>query len=243
MQEAEDEDISILAETNWRNQRKRFGIRQGDRRAHMHVIGKTGTGKSTLLGTLLRQDLEQGRGVALFDPHGDLVERALEWVPASRRNDLVYLDVPNVTQSFSFNPLETVPPLKRPLAASGLLDVFKKNWADSWGPRLEYILHNALITLLDQPEATLADVLRILDDALYRRNAALRCWNPQVRDFWLKEFENYPKTFRLEAITPIQNKVGAFLTDPVLRSILVQPKSSLICGRLWMRENSAGKFG
>src|SRR5579885_2115216 len=167
---SEDDSVSVFAETNWRNQRKRFGIRQADRRAHMDVIGKTGTGKSTLLATLLKQDLEQGRGLALFDPHGDLVERALGWVPASRRDDLVYLDVPNVAQSFAFNPLETVPPLKRPLAASGVLDVFKKNWADSWGPRMEYILRNALITLLDQPEATFADVLRILDDASYRRN-------------------------------------------------------------------------
>ena len=155
-----NDSVSLLAETNWRNNRKRFGIRQADRRHHMYVLGKTGTGKSTLLATLLRQDLEQGRGIALVDPHGDLVERALEWVPEERRDDLVYFDVPNVTQPLGFNPLERVPPLKRPLAASGLLDVFKKIWADSWGPRLEYILRNALLALLDQPEATLADVLR-----------------------------------------------------------------------------------
>jgi type IV secretory pathway TraG/TraD family ATPase VirD4 len=221
-----DDSVSQLAETNWRNNRKRFGIRQADRRHHMYVIGKTGTGKSTLFATLIKQDIAQGRGVALVDPHGDLVERALAWVPEERRDDLIYFDVPNVTQPLGFNPLERVPPLKRPLAASGLLDVFKKIWADSWGPRLEYILRNALLALLDQPEATLADVLRLLDDAPYRRNAAMRCWNPQVRNFWLKEFENYPKTFRLEAIAPIQNKVGAFVTDPVLRGILVQPKSS-----------------
>jgi hypothetical protein len=221
-----DDSISLLAETHWRNNRKRFGIRQADRRHHTYVIGKTGTGKSTLLATLLRQDIEQRRGVALVDPHGDLVERALEWIPEPRRDDLVYFDVPNVAQPLGFNPLERVPPLKRRLAASGLLDVFKKIWADSWGPRLEYILRNALLALLDQPEATLADVLRLLDDAPYRRNAAMRCWNPQVRDFWLKKFENYPKTFRLEALAPIQNKVGAFVTDPILRGILIQPKSS-----------------
>ena len=159
----EDEnEISAFARTDFRNSGKLFGIRQADRRAHMYVIGKTGTGKSTLLATLLRQDLEQGRGVALLDPHGDLVERALGWVPESRRDDLVHFDVPDVTQNTAFNPLEPVPPLKRPLAASGLIEVFKKNRADSWGPRLEYILRNALITLLDQPEATLADVLRLL---------------------------------------------------------------------------------
>jgi DNA helicase HerA-like ATPase len=136
----DDNSISVFAETNWRNQHKRFGIRQDDRRHHMYVIGKTGTGKSTLLATLFKQDLEQGRGVALLDPHGDLVERTLASVPESRQDDVIYFDVPNVTQALAFNPLETVPPLKRPLAASGLIEVFKENWADSWGPRLEYIL-------------------------------------------------------------------------------------------------------
>jgi Helicase HerA, central domain/TraM recognition site of TraD and TraG len=226
MRHIEDDAVSVFAETNWRNIRKRFGIRQADRRAHTYVVGKTGTGKSTLLATLIRQDLQQGRGLAVFDPHGDLVEQALKWVPASRKDDLVYFNVPDTTRPLAFNPLETVAPLKRPLAASGLLEVFKKNWADSWGPRLEYILRNAILALLDQPEATLADVLRLFDDAPYRRNAAMRCWNPKVRDFWLREFENYPKTFRLEAIAPIQNKAGAFLSSPVLRNILVQPRSS-----------------
>jgi DNA helicase HerA-like ATPase len=116
----DDESISVLAESNWRNQRKRFGIRPADRRHRMYVIGKTGTGKSTLLATLIKQDLEQGRGVALFDPHGDLIELALASVPESRRDDVIYFDVPNVAQTLGFNPLETVPPLKRPLAASGL---------------------------------------------------------------------------------------------------------------------------
>jgi Helicase HerA, central domain/TraM recognition site of TraD and TraG len=222
----DEQAISAFARTDFRNRGKLFGIRQSDRRAHMYVIGKTGTGKSTLLATLIKQDLEHGRGVALLDPHGDLIDRVREWIPESRRDDLVYFNVPDASQTLGFNPLETEPPLKRPLAASGLVEVFKKNWADSWGPRLEYILRNALLALLDQPEATLADVLRLFNEPAYRRNAANRCWNQQVRDFWLKEFENYPKTFRLEAIAPIQNKVGAFLSNPILRNILVRPKSS-----------------
>jgi hypothetical protein len=181
---------------------------------------------TALLDVLPEQRREQRRFPRSGLPDHVHVVPALEWIPEARRYDLVYFDVPNMAQPLGFNPLERVPPLKRPLAASGILDVFKKIWADSWGPRLEYILRNALLALLDQPEATLADVLRLLDDAPYRRNAAMRCWNPQVRDFWLKEFENYPKNFRLEAIAPIQNKVGAFVTDPVLRGILIQPKSS-----------------
>src|SRR5712691_2254803 len=113
--EMDDNSLSVFAQTNWRNNRKRFGIRQTDRRHHMYVIGKTGTGKSTPLATLIKQDIEQGRGVALVDPHGDLGERALAWFPEERRDDLIYFDVPNVTQPLGFNPLERVPPLKRPL--------------------------------------------------------------------------------------------------------------------------------
>lgn len=222
----DEETISVFAQTDFRSRRKQFGIRLHDRRAHMYLIGKTGTGKSTLLSTLVKQDLAQGHGFALLDPHGDLAERVLGWIPEPRAGDLIDFNAGNPAQHLGFNPLERVPPLKRPLAAAGLLEVFKKNWADSWGPRLEHILRNSLITLLDQPTATLADVLRLFDDPDYRRNAAVRCWNPQVRDFWLREFEHYPPRFRLEAIAPIQNKVGAFLTDPVLRGIVTSAKSS-----------------
>ena len=171
---------------------------------------KNRDGQIDLLATLLKQDLEQGRGVALLDPHGDLVERVRQWIPESRKGDLVYFNVPDATRVLGFNPLETVPPLNRPLAASGLIEVFK-NWADSWGPRLEYILRNALLTLLDQPKRRSPTCCDSSTTRSTGETRAMRCWNPQVRDFWLREFENYPKTFRLEAIAPIQNKVGAFL--------------------------------
>src|SRR5207249_8240069 len=169
-----DHHTTFFARTNFRNDRRIFGIRQADRRAHMYIIGKTGTGKSTLLETLIRQDVEAGEGLALLDPHGDLVERVLAGIPDERRGDLVYFNVPDYRNPLGFNPLEKVPPEKRALAASGLLEVFKKIWADSWGPRLEHILRNALLALLDQPQATLADVLRILDDPAFRRETAAR---------------------------------------------------------------------
>jgi hypothetical protein len=216
----------FFARTNFRNHRRLFGIRRRDRRAHMYIVGKTGTGKSTLLETMIRQDLRHGEGLALLDPHGDLAERVLLAAQQYRRADLIYFNVPNASRPLGFNPLESVPPGKRPLAASGLLEVFKKIWADSWGPRLEHILRNALLALLDQPQATLADVLRFLDDSAFRRNAAARVAAAQVRRFWLHEYESYPARFRAEAIAPIQNKVGAFLADPVLNSILTQPKSA-----------------
>ncbi len=223
--ESGSQDLVCFARTNFR-ERRPFGIRRADRRAHTYIIGKTGTGKSTLLETLMRQDLAAGDGLALLDPHGDLIESVLTRIPEHRKRDLVYFDVPDAAHPLGFNPLESVSPEKRPLAASGLLEVFKKMWAESWGPRLEHILRNALLALLDLPEATLADILRMLDDRAFRRSAAGRVANANVRSFWLQEFENYPARFRLEAIAPIQNKVGAFVTHPVLQRIFAQRKSA-----------------
>jgi hypothetical protein len=226
MENPQLDGITMLAETNFRSQRRRFGIRREDRRAHLYVIGKTGTGKSTFIANLAHQDLVHGEGFALLDPHGDLLERVLTNLPERRRDDLIYFNVPDALHPLGFNPLENIPAAKRPLAASGLLEIFKKIWAEFWGPRSEHILRNALLALLDQPEATLADVLRLLDDADYRKNAVARVHNAQVRDFWLREYEKYPARFRAEAIAPIQNKVGAFLANPILNRIITQPKSA-----------------
>jgi len=244
-----DSRIAFFARTNFRNQRRAFGIRQADRRHHMYLIGKTGTGKSTLLETMLRQDLGAEQGVALLDPHGDLVERVIAAVPARRQKDVLYFDVPDTSHPLGFNPLERVAPAKRPLAASGIVDAFKKLWADSWGPRLEHILRNALLALLDQPEATLADVLRLLDDRDFRKSVAEKTRSAQVRHFWLREYEGYPARFRAEAIAPVQNKVGAFLANPILHAILTQPKSSFDLrrvmdeGKILLVNLAKGKIG
>jgi hypothetical protein len=219
-------DISFFAQTNFRDQLHPFGIKQADRMSHMYVLGKTGTGKSTLLETLMRQDITAGRGFAMLDPHGDLVAKIKDLIPDSRRGDLIDFDVPSSAEPLGFNPLETVSPGKRSLAANGLLEVFKKLWADSWGPRLEYILRNALLALFDQKTASLADVLKMLNDTRFRRAVVSSIHNEQVRDFWLKEYEKYPARFQIEAIVPIQNKVGAFLADPVLNRILTQERSA-----------------
>lgn len=219
--------ITFLGRTNFRNEARLFGMRRSDRRAHMYVIGKTGTGKSTLLETMIRQDLAAGEGLALLDPHGDLVEQVVNIVPPHRAGDLIYFDVPSPACELSFNPLRGVPPAKRNLAGSALVEVFKKLWADSWGPRLEHILRNAVLALLDQPEATLADVLRILIDDDYRRDAMINVRNGPVRTFWLKEYAKYTARFRVEAIAPIQNKVGAFITNPALNRILTSGRSEI----------------
>lgn len=249
MSHGDDNDVTRFARTTFRNQGRVFGIKRRDRRSHMYLIGKTGVGKSTLLATLIEQDIKNGEGLALIDPHGDLVEKILASVPEARKGDVIYFDVTNQAAPLGFNPLERVPPEKRVLSASGLLDAFKKLWAESWGPRLEHILRNALLALLDQPEATLADVLRLMSDKEFRKNAALKITNRQVYDFWLKEFEGYTPHFRAEAIAPIQNKVGAFLANPLLNRILTQPKRAFNLrqvmdgGKILLVNLAKGKIG
>jgi DNA helicase HerA-like ATPase len=221
-----EEEITYFATTNFRRREVPFGIKQRDRRAHMYILGKTGTGKSTLLETLIRQDLAKGHGLALLDPHGDLVEKVLTGVPEERRSDLIYFDATDSEHPLGFNPLESVAAQYRPLAASGLLSVFQHIWADSWGPRLEHILRNALLALLEQPKVGLADIPRLLDDNAFRKQVAAKITNEQVRDFWLKEYAGYPARFRAEAIAPIQNKVGAFLANPLIHQIINQERSA-----------------
>ncbi len=227
-----ENQLTVFARTDYRNQPMPFGIKQADRRAHVYIIGKTGTGKSTLLETFMRQDIAAGNGFALLDPHGDLVAKVLAQIPARRQAEVIYFDAPDSQQPYGFNPLGDVPKSKRPLAASGLLSVFKAIWADSWGPRLEHILRHALLALLDQPQATLADILKLLDDRAYRQAVIQNISNHQVREFWAKEYEGYPAKFRAEAIAPIQNKVGAFLTNPLLYRMLTKPQKPLRLRRL-----------
>jgi type IV secretory pathway TraG/TraD family ATPase VirD4 len=240
---------SLFAMTTFRNWGGVFGIKQADRRSHMYVVGKTGTGKSTLLETLILQDIEAGRGAALLDPHGDLVERVLAQVPSSRMPDVVYFNVPDTANPVAFNPLDWVPQEKRSLAASGMLQAFKKLWPDYWGPRLEHVLRNAILTLVEQPKATMADILRLVSDAAFRKEIAFRLTNQRLREFWLKEFDQYTRNYRADSIAPIQSKVGAFLADPRLNAILSQPKSAFDLrrvideGKILLVNLAKGKIG
>ena len=220
-------DVTVFAKTSFRNSEVPFGIKQNDRLAHIYIIGKTGTGKSTLLEILMTDDLRGGRGFALLDPHGDLVNKIYRKALMLRQKDLLFFDASDPRQPFGFNPLANVIPEKRSLAASGILQVFKHLWSDSWGPRLEHILRNSLLALLDYPKATLADILPLLSDKKFRQRVVEYCGNRQIKDFWQTEYENYPARFRAEAIAPIQNKVGAFLSSPILRKILTRPEIPL----------------
>jgi GTPase SAR1 family protein len=220
-------EVTVFARTDFRNKPVAFGIKRADRRAHMYVLGKTGTGKSTLLESLMLDDLKKGYGFALLDPHGDLVKRIKSQIPWSRKDDVIDFDVPDSNQPYGFNPLANILADKRPLACSGLIQVFKHLWNDSWGPRLEHILRNSLLTLLDYPESTLADILKLLSDRDFRKKVIPFISNQQIKDFWTKEFDKYPERFRTEAIAPIQNKVGAFLSHPLLHKILTKPEKPL----------------
>lgn len=226
-----DNDISYFGRTNGRKP-QRFGIKQADRLFHTYVIGRTGTGKSTLLETLALADIRAGRGLALIDPHGDLAKRLVAAVPRSRQNDLIYLDVPNPTQPYGYNPLRRVRTEMTALAASGLLEALKKLWSDAWGVRMEHVLRNALYALVEYGEATLPDVLRLLTDTAFQEEVAGLITNTQVRNFWREEFPQYAKSYQKEAIAPIQNKIGALLTDPRLHRILTAPKIDLHIRRI-----------
>lgn len=220
-------DITYLAQTNGRLPFKKFGIRQADRLSHIYIIGKTGTGKSTLLKSMILQDIEAGRGVCLIDPHGDLVESVFANMPEHRKDELTYLNVPEVHQVYGYNPLRYVREDKRSLAASGVLEVFKKLWGDSWGARMEHILRNCILTLLEVRGSDLSDILKLLTNKTFRNRIVRGLENKQVKYFWEKEYAKYSEPFRLNAIAPIQNKVGAFLTDPNVRKILIAPEKDL----------------
>ena len=198
----------------------------------MYLLGKTGTGKSTLLETLMKADLASGRGFALLDPHGDLLKHIKAAIPPDRRRDVIDFDAAIPDQRYGFNPLANIAVEKRPLACSGLIQVLKHLWSDSWGPRLEYILRNCLLSLLDYPGSTLSDILILLSDRTYRMKVISHIRNEQVKEFWLTEYDRYPERFRIEAIAPIQNKVGAFLSHPALQQILTRPENPLSLRRI-----------
>ncbi|MFA6524702.1 MAG: type IV secretion system DNA-binding domain-containing protein [Patescibacteria group bacterium] len=220
-------DITVFAETNFRNKRVRFGIKEDDRRRHVYLIGKTGVGKSNCIENMVISDIHRGRGVALVDPHGESVEKVIKFIPSNRINDVVYFNPSDTEHPIAFNILEEVNPQYKNLIASGLVGVFKKIWADSWGPRLEYILMNTILALLENPGSTLLGITRLLVDKNYRKKIVSNLTDPIVKAFWVDEYANYNERFRTEAISPIQNKVGQFLSSSIIRNIVGQPKSTI----------------
>lgn len=247
--------VTILGETNFRNVRRAFGIKVDDRRRHVYVIGKTGVGKTTFLENMVIQDIQNGQGLAVVDPHGDFASGMLDYVPPGRVNDVIYFDPSDAEYPIAFNVLETVGPddprfaQEKNLVSSGLIGVFKKLWADSWGPRLEYILRNTILALIDSPGNTLLGIMRVLVDKDFRKQIVDNIRDPVVKSFWVDEFAQYNERFRSEAISPIQNKVGQFLSSSIIRNVLGQPKSTIDLrevmdeGKVFIMDLSKGKIG
>lgn len=211
-------DITYFAHTNFRNQNKLFGIKQSDRLMHTYIIGKTGTGKSTLLKTMILQDIEHGRGCCLLDPHSDLVTDVLARVPEHRKGDIIYFNIPDQHLTLRYNPLKRVSYEKRSLVASGLLEVLEKLWSTAWGVKLEHILRNCILTLLDQPQATIEDIPKLLLDKSFRQQAVMNIVNDKIREFWRREFPYYNKYDLL----PVLNKLGGLLAHPVISRVLIE---------------------
>lgn len=222
-----DEQHILIGHRHGWGEKMPFGISPADHRQHVYVIGKTGSGKTTLLRNLLVQHIARGHGVGLIDPHGDLAEELLQHIPPRRADHFVYFNPGDLDFPIGLNLLANVAGDERHLVASGIVAAFKSIWHDSWGPRTEYLLRNSVSALLDCPNTTLLGVNRLFTDDLYRAWVVRQVRDPFIRDFWAKEYESYDARFRREAIAPIQNKVGQFLLNPVIRNILGQVRAKV----------------
>lgn len=220
-------DVVYFGRTDYRNTKRLFGIKRKDRRQHMYVMGKTGTGKTALLHNAVVQDITNGDGVCVVDPHGEFVESLLAKIPEERLKDVIYFNPADIDHPIGFNPLELPDPRYRHLAASGLMAIFTKIWANVWSARMEYILSNAILALLETPHSTLLGINRILVDKDFRQKILVNVKDPVVKAFWTNEFEAWRDQFRNEAIAPIQNKVGQFLSTDLIRNVVGQMKSTI----------------
>jgi hypothetical protein len=222
----ETQKVTYFAETDSRGERKAFGIKSIDRLKHVYVIGKTGMGKSTLLENMAIQDIQSGNGLCFVDPHGGTAEKLLEYVPAERIKDVLYFAPFDMEHPVSFNIMEDVGAEKRHLVVNGLMSVFEKIWEDAWSARMAYILQNTLLALLEYPGATLLAVNRMYTDKAFRTKVVDNVQDPSVKSFWVDEYAKYTDKYAQEATPAIQNKIGQFAGNPLIRNIIGQEKSS-----------------
>ncbi|PIY93512.1 MAG: hypothetical protein COY69_01260 [Candidatus Magasanikbacteria bacterium CG_4_10_14_0_8_um_filter_32_14] len=244
-----EEEVCAFAQTNYRNQLCRFGIKTDDRRRHMYVIGKTGMGKTTMMENMVLSDIYKGHGVGIVDPHGDFAEKIINYIPANRINDVVYFNPCDVEYPIGFNILEVNSEEQKHLVAAGLMGIFKKIWPDVWSSRMEYILNNTILALLDYPGSTLLGINRLLSDKEYRRKVVKQLKDPVVKAFWQVEFASYNDRYAQEAVAPIQNKIGQFLSASVIRNMVAQVKSTvnvreiMDSGKIFIMNLSKGRIG
>lgn len=245
----DENTITAFAVTDYRNRKDVFGIKKKDRRSHMYIIGKTGSGKSTLLKNMLVSDIQRGEGIALIDPHGDLAESILDYVPEERMEEVIYFNPADMQYPFAFNPLEKVKPDFRGRITSDILSVFKKVWPNYWGPRMEHILRYTLLTLLCYPKSTLLDIPRLLTDKPFRQNILKYVEDHHIKDFWLYQIDKISKTVIAETISPILNKIGVLNSSPLIRHVLGQSHSAVDLrqvmdeGKILIVNLSKGKIG
>lgn len=245
------ENCTYFGLTSFRNSLLKFGIKKDDRTRHLYLVGKTGSGKTTVFKNMIIQDMKNGEGLAVLDPHGDLIEEMLDYVPENRLEDVVVLDPGDADFPVGFNMLQIDDVSQKNLMASGLVDAFKKQFIDSWGPRLEYILNNCILTLLDVPRTTLLGITRLLTDENYLKYISHKVTDPVIKSFWEKEYRDMKGNQKLisEAIAPIQNKVGRFLASSTIRNIVGQGKSTINLdevmngGKILFINLSKGKIG
>jgi len=244
------EGITNIGYCTFRNKRAHFGIKDRDRRRHVYMIGKTGMGKTTLLENMAIADILSGKGVAVVDPHGEFAEKMLDFVPEERLNDVIYFNPADMEHPIAFNPMEQPNGEEfRHLVASGLMGVFKKIWPDAWSARMEYILNNTLLALLELPNSTLIGVMRMFSEPEYRKKIVSNLKDPVIKAFWTNEFARYTQRLETEAVAAIQNKIGQFVSNPLIRNILGQTHSTLNMrkimdeGKILIVNLSKGKIG
>jgi hypothetical protein len=226
--------ITFFAKTNFRGEERNFGISREDRIYHTYAIGKTGSGKTTLLLNMILSDIFSGEGLCIIDPHGDLAETILDYIPKWRINDVIYFDPSDIEYPISLNILEKVDPERRHIIVSGIISVFKRIWREFWGPRLEHIFRNAILALLEYPVySTLLGIQRMLSDTGYRKKIIEKIRDPVVKAFWQEEFAKFHSRLQSEALAPIQNKVGQFITTPIIKEKANMPWSR------WRRRTSS----
>lgn len=244
-----DNPVVLFGQTNFRNQSVNFGIKMDDRRRHMYIIGKTGMGKSELLKNIAIQDIQDGRGLAFIDPHGDPVEDLLDYIPPERINDVIYINPADLEHPIAFNVMEQVDYDSRHLVADGMMAVFKKIWIDAWSARMEYILNYTILALLEVPGSTLLGINRMLAEKDYRKSIVEQVKDSEVRAFWTQEFAKYTDKFASEATAAIQNKIGQFVSNALIRNIVGQPQSSFNMrqamdeGKILLVNISKGRIG
>ncbi|OGN22088.1 MAG: hypothetical protein A2918_02910 [Candidatus Yanofskybacteria bacterium RIFCSPLOWO2_01_FULL_42_49] len=246
----DENELIFIGETNFRGDRMRFGIKKDDRRRHMYVVGSTGMGKSEFLKSMAIQDIEAGHGVAFIDPHGDPSSELLDYVPEERIKDVIYLNPDDLEYPIAFNVMEGIGFDYRHLVASGLVGVFKKIWGEeAWSGRMEYILNNTILALLEYPDSTLLGINRLMSSKDYRKKVVANITDPIVKAFWTDEFAKYADKFATEATAAIQNKVGQFSSNNLIRNILGQSKSKIDIrkimdeGKILIVNISRGKIG